>query len=211
MQPEEMMITKNDFDAALDAWVVEERERLGGPPAPEEVVAFLRGQLPPPEAERVKALLVYYPELTPLLDESLPADPRSIARPFAIAASVLIAILGVTYISLSREREQPAVYRSVHKLENLQARGLAPPPQIYDLPPDKEGYLLQFSLQDGGRASSYRFDFVDASSKRVWRTAGTDGTFVAVPRRFLRRGTYRIDVYRAASDKPIESFWIRTP
>ena len=72
------MITKNDWDDALDAWVAEECERLGGPPTPEEVVAYLSGDLPDAEVTRIRALMVYYPDSAASVDTPLmPSSPGS--------------------------------------------------------------------------------------------------------------------------------------
>jgi hypothetical protein len=68
------MTRKADWEAAAEMFMSAERKRLGGPPTPDEVVAYLRGELPPREAARVRSLLVYYPELTDLLSDSEPAD-----------------------------------------------------------------------------------------------------------------------------------------
>lgn len=66
------MNPKAEMHAAAEAVMAAERERLGGPPTPEEVGAFLQGELPAQEAERIRALLAYYPELTDLLLDPTP-------------------------------------------------------------------------------------------------------------------------------------------
>lgn len=66
------MIERDEWDEAADAWIAAERERLGGPPSPEELGAYMNGELAGPEAARIRALLVYYPELTSLLAEAVP-------------------------------------------------------------------------------------------------------------------------------------------
>jgi hypothetical protein len=64
------MIGKDDWDAATSDFMARERERLGGPPSAEDVVAFARGELTGAQAERVRTLLVYYPELLAPLPEA---------------------------------------------------------------------------------------------------------------------------------------------
>jgi hypothetical protein len=66
------MIGKDDWDAAAEELMARERERLGEPPTPEEVVAYSRGELSDEQAERVRALLVAYPQLTDVLTEPPP-------------------------------------------------------------------------------------------------------------------------------------------
>lgn len=68
------MIGKDDWHAAAEELMARERERLGGPPTPEEVVAYSRGELSDEQAERVRALLVHYPQLTDVLTEPPPVD-----------------------------------------------------------------------------------------------------------------------------------------
>jgi hypothetical protein len=52
----------------------EERRRLGEPPTVEEMLAYERGELPPQDEERVRALLVAYPELAQALVMPFPDD-----------------------------------------------------------------------------------------------------------------------------------------
>jgi hypothetical protein len=82
-----MMVTKREWEIAYRAAIARGREHVD-PPAPDEIVAFSRGELPPDEMERVREALAYYPNLAlavsgaddrnehaPLLnDEELSAD-----------------------------------------------------------------------------------------------------------------------------------------
>lgn len=204
------MMTKDDWDAALDAWAHEERERLGGPPEPEEVVAFLRGELPPAEAARIRALLVYYPELNTLLDDVAPPGERSNRPPLIkFAAALLIGLIGGTLLGrATRETATPRVYPT-HRLEYRQPRGQPVVPLTYELPADEQESLLQ--LDTGGGA--YRIEIVDLTRMKVlWRVNGTgnDSITIAVPRKFLPAGTYRVDLYGLESDKTVQRFFIRT-
>jgi len=197
------MITSHDWDAALDAWIIEERERLGGPPSPEEVDAFLTGELNDQEAARVRALLVYYPELTSLLDDVVPPARRSRVRAWAIAAALGAALTIPLAIEI-RERNEPTVV-----LENMQPRG-RPSTPVHELPTGKEPYSLELSITEE-RFEQYRVEVVDtARSKVVWRQAGLRVPLrISVPRRALHAGTYRIDVFGSDEEK-VDSFWIRT-
>jgi hypothetical protein len=68
------MITKPDWQAVLDAITAEDRETLGPPPSAEEMLAFEKGALPAAEEERVRRLLVAYPELARALAHPFPSD-----------------------------------------------------------------------------------------------------------------------------------------
>ena len=201
------MITKHDWDAALDGWIAAERERLGGSPPPEDVVAFTRGELPQPQAARVRALLVLDPELTPLLDEVAPRAPRSFARTIAIAASVVIAFLGFELARTMHEQRQPYVYASRHVLEDPHQRG-AVPPRVYELPADEERYLIELELPDDTSDPDYRIEIIDTQqSKIIWSVAHVQPPLaISVPRELLRGKTYRINV---RGQTRVESFWIR--
>jgi hypothetical protein len=210
------MMTKHEWNAALDAWVTAERERLGGPPTPEEVVAYTRGTLVGEEAARVRALLVYYPELTPLLEENAPPAPRSFRHLLPIAAGLIIALLGVLLIESRRElarTNEPYVHESRHELRTSRTRGVrgAGLP-AYELPAGEERYVLALSAAGMRANHAYRIEIVDASSSAiVWSKAGVrpiDGAFeIAVPREFLREGVYRVNVWD--DEHAVESVSIR--
>jgi hypothetical protein len=68
------MITKADWQAVHDEIMAEERRKLGEPPTFDEVLAYTRGELSEQEAERVRALLVWYPELARTIAEPFPED-----------------------------------------------------------------------------------------------------------------------------------------
>src|SRR5689334_5642176 len=68
------MITKNDWEVVLARMTTEEREALGPPPTVEEMLAFDEGTLSPEETERVRRLLVVYPELAAALAQPIPED-----------------------------------------------------------------------------------------------------------------------------------------
>lgn len=75
------MITKSDWQAVHAQLLGERRRRLGQPPTVEEMLAYSRGELSEREEERVRALLVSYPELLHALnanftdDDAQPGDP----------------------------------------------------------------------------------------------------------------------------------------
>ncbi len=68
------MTTKSEWQEANRALEAEDRQRLGEPPAAEEVLAYMRGELPAHEAARVCERLVAYPELVRTLTAEFPAE-----------------------------------------------------------------------------------------------------------------------------------------
>jgi hypothetical protein len=66
------MIKKTDWQAAYRDLIAEGRQRMGEPPTVEEVEAYLRGDLAAADANRVRQLLVYYPELADALEAPFP-------------------------------------------------------------------------------------------------------------------------------------------
>ncbi|HYO78359.1 MAG TPA: hypothetical protein VE010_18010 [Thermoanaerobaculia bacterium] len=223
------MITKNDWDAALDAWIIAERERLGGPPTPEEVVAYTRGELMPAEAARVRALLVYYPELTELLTHKTPAPAqfkakRTFRQFMPLAAGLLIALLTILLLQSRWELARapryggaPYIHQSRHVLEAVRSRGLPNNARVYELPAAEERYLLALVI-DERAYRAFRVDIVEASRANetiVWTAnmdATADGTIeLSVPRQLIADGTYRIDVRGVDAERAylLESFHVR--
>lgn len=194
------MITKTDWDAALDSWIGDERERLGGPPTPEEVVAYLSGELPPAEATRVRALLVYYPELTPLLEERI-EKPRVLAyRPralqlYAVAATLVIALLSADALLQRRRNAEPAALSAHHVFRPALTRSGAAP--AYELPAGEARYLLSIEPVEKPSGRDHEIE-IARESRVLWRARGVraiDGAFVIdVPGRFLEPGTYTLRV-----------------
>ncbi|HEX6099178.1 MAG TPA: hypothetical protein VF432_22890 [Thermoanaerobaculia bacterium] len=184
------MITKNDWDDALNAWAEEERERLGGPPSPEEVMAYLDGELSGAAAERVRALLVYSPELTPLLDERVekPQHKPLALRAYAVAATVVLALLLV-----NRPDREPAVASSHHEFSPLLTRGTG---VTRELPAGEREYVITVvpsQPPDGEHEIE-----IARGTKRLWSAGGVhpiDDTFiVTIPGEFLDVGTYTLIV-----------------
>lgn len=191
------MITKDDWNDALDAWIVEERERLGGPPSPEDVVAYLSGELPPSDAARVRALLVYYPELTPLLSERI-EKPRARRRPFvlrtyAIAATLVIALLGMDAMQQRRRSAEPAV-PSHHTFEAPLSRG---PESVYELPAGQPRYVITAVPTEPAAEREYELE-ITRDRRVLWRAKDVrpiENTFVVdIPGTFLSPGMYALKI-----------------
>lgn len=198
------MISSNDWDRALDAWVEDERERLGGRPTASEIARFRRGELPKEDAARVRALLVYYPDLTPLLRAK--SEKRWLGRLMSYAA-VAAAAVCVTHLAieprLTRETSRPYVHESRYELRGLHSRGGAAETALLELPADEERYLVTIALSESPHDPAYRIELFDGSTP-VWRSGSVqpvDGTFeVSLPRESLRGGTYRLVVFGVDDD-----------
>lgn len=223
------MTMNDDWNAAEDEIMRSERERLGGPPAPEEVVAFLRGDLSPSDAERVRALLVYYPGLTDLLaDATPPAESatmspeelrrrwESMQRParrpdFARRALPLAATLLVGFVAGSLvqpfRREVPQTFDLSHELHPLSERRGPAEQSAHPLPADENEYLLVLMLGQETNYREYRVDLLDSSvpPRLLWRSSGLRRVdsrpfAISVPRRFLDRGVYRLELFGLARE-----------
>jgi anti-sigma factor RsiW len=192
------MITKSNWTDALDAWVAEERERLGDPPTPEEIVAFLRGGLPPPEAARVQALLVYNPELTPLLaersDRLRATRKRTSLRIYAGAVTLAAVLLGTDAMQQRRRSAEPSLPSSHHEFNALLARGPAP---VYELPAGQERYLITAVPSAPPAEPAYELQIL-RGSRVLWSARDVrpvaDTFVIYVPGRFLAPGTYTLNV-----------------
>lgn len=71
------MSTKSEWTAVHEGMMEEQRQRLGPPPTVEEIEAYENGQLSAEDEERVRALLVCYPDLArTLVRHDQPDAPR---------------------------------------------------------------------------------------------------------------------------------------
>jgi hypothetical protein len=68
------MITKSDWQTIQQELLDGNQEPLGDPPTAEEMLAYMRGELAPNDEERVRRLLVCYPELAHALTAPFPED-----------------------------------------------------------------------------------------------------------------------------------------
>jgi len=66
------MIRKEDWDAVYRRQLADGQKRLGPPPTFDEVEALSSGRLPEEEAERLRELLSYYPDMLRVLTEPFP-------------------------------------------------------------------------------------------------------------------------------------------
>lgn len=70
------MIDKSEWQDANRGLRAEEQAQLGEPPTAEEMLAYTRGELSEIEEERVRDLLVAYPELARMYGEPFPGEPQ---------------------------------------------------------------------------------------------------------------------------------------
>ena len=72
------MTSKADWQEAYRQLVAAGRKRVAEPPTAEEVQALFAGDLPEPEAERVRELLAYYPEMARAMVDPFPMDAAGV-------------------------------------------------------------------------------------------------------------------------------------
>jgi hypothetical protein len=192
------MITKDDLHDALDEWILDERERLGGRPTDQQIVAFLRGELEPAEAARVQALLAYYPELTPLLkersDKDRAARKRTAMKVYAGAATLLSILLGTDTLQQRRKSIEPAVPSSHHEFNTLRARG---PSAVYELKAGQQRHLITLVPGEPPRDTSYNLE-IARDARVLWSATNVrpvnDVFIVDIPGQFLPPGTYTLSI-----------------
>lgn len=68
------MITKSDWQSVHQDLVADGRRRVGEPPTADELLAYSRGELSAEEEERMRELLMSYPELVRTLTVPFPAE-----------------------------------------------------------------------------------------------------------------------------------------
>lgn len=74
------MTRKSEFQEVNRQLSAEERDKLGDPPTAEELLAYSRGLLPEAEEERIRDLLVAYPELARLYGAAFPEEGETVSQ-----------------------------------------------------------------------------------------------------------------------------------
>jgi hypothetical protein len=83
------MISKNEWDALYREQLAGGQERLGPPPTYEEIEALAAGRMAEPEADRIRELLSYYPELLRVFTVPFPGnDEEGVLTGSEIAADL---------------------------------------------------------------------------------------------------------------------------
>ena len=221
------MITRNEWLSAADAFIDEERARLGGPPTDEERAAYVRGELPDAEMERVRALIVYYDDGS-LSEEEKAEDWAAIEASIAaqpkheswrrwlvpMAAALVVAFLAGRF-SRSNDPE-PRLHAGGLILESQRTRGVNP--EIADLPAEEETFLLEVRLGAAATFPRYRMEVVSIEStppRTVWsgevELHSGNTLELSLPHSFLDPGLYRIDVsgLNGSNRETLEKFTVR--
>lgn len=182
--------TRSEWLAVAEEFMAEEFERLGGPPTPEEVVAYAKGTLSEEEANRVRALLVYEPTLTDVLVGPEPMPSRNTWTMWLAAAALAVLVVGSLFTPLFESRG-PEVSTVLH---SIPTRG-ASADRVFSVPEDASQYRFRIVLIDP-RSATYRVELFDADTQRLlWSTDAierrTDDTIeVVVDGDVLERGAY---------------------
>lgn len=191
------MITKSDWQDALDGMTAEDRRRLGTAPTAEEVAAYMGGELAGEEEARVRELLVAYPELArtttmpfpqddqPLPDEQLdrrwaefqsriapvPREEGGRVLQFWRVAAALAAALAVVFGALLWRAQvrlnEPRAAWQIAVLEMDGHRGPAGPATV--VRPEGESLDLVVPLIGTSQYREYRLDLVTAE-RTLWKS-----------------------------------------
>ncbi|HEX8151473.1 MAG TPA: hypothetical protein VF698_00045 [Thermoanaerobaculia bacterium] len=205
------MIDKSDWDEAYRRALDSGRQRLGAPPANEELLAYARGELSGAEEARVRELLAYYPEFAvlvaqpfsaieeaPLSDAELDADwaslqrrlPRSAPRraaalpwTWAVAATLVALLMSGLYVRTNRELARPRAIAFVELRADETPRGIG---TVRAMQLDRaEVYgLVLVDVEEG----AYRAEIVDLETSEVIWSEAVENQVIEVPRRFFKAG-----------------------
>lgn len=218
------MMDRTDWQSVRDTFLDQDRATLGEPPTAEELLAYERGALSEADADRVRRLLVAYPELarayaTPFPDEDVTLPRDVIDRQWnafnrrrgsggrvllfwrtaaAIAASLAI-VFGAMLWQTRSELLRPHVLTEPNILTPDGRRGLPEEPQT-TITPSGKTVLLVVSIVGPGDYDTYRLELVDGGHRRVWssdplRPTTTNSYHVEIPSAALRSGTYQVVAY----------------
>lgn len=199
------MSTKSDWQHVSQQLMADQRERLGDPPTSDELLAYMRGELSEAEEERIRDLLVCYPELARSLAEPFPEKPRfftvyavPLYRSVAAVAAAVALLFAFMLWRNDRNVTDPRVSWKAVTLMPDGSRGVEQP---IILEPDTD-YLLAPAILDQRQFAEYRVDLVHTGVKPervVWsgtRERREDDTFVVdVQRSYLKPGRYQLVVY----------------
>jgi hypothetical protein len=110
------MISKSEWNSVNDERTEPARSDAGEPPTYEEVLAYSRGELPPAEEERVRELLVSYPELARTMFASIPEDEAKPGEPGYVSDEELASRLAALQERLPRESQPVLPYRQTGRV-----------------------------------------------------------------------------------------------
>lgn len=225
------MISKTEWDAALAACMAVERAKLGPSPTADELVGYIRGTLSEDDTRRVRAAVVYDPDLDGLFDEpddrgvplsdiqvahdwvALQARVRAQSQPrressrMLLAAAALIAVMITALIAprlLERDSSGESVRVELRPTARRGPAGIEP----YVVPHGAEQYVLVPMLVGEAQYESYRVHIVpDDPAQSTWESPSLrrldDGTVpVTVDGHELREGGSTVEVYGLDAGEP---------
>ena len=206
----------------------EDRRRLGEPPTFEEMLAYTRGELSGAEEQRVRELMVCYPELARTVTEPFAPEETHLAPVVrfrhvwtAIAAAIALVFAGLYWQAESKARRmnhELAVPHVVSTEQLLLPDGNRGGAHATILSVAGDSYLLVATLINAARFSSYRLEITDSGAKPLWSQAGlqprdNDTFAIIVPRTFLPAGEYQVVLYgeNGARGERIATYTVRVP
>lgn len=206
------MMNRTEWQAVRDALIAGDRAKLGPPPTAEELLAYERGELSEKEAERVRQLLIAYPELARAYaapfpeedDAALPADVvdrqwqrfragkgvESAGRvlQFWRAFSAIAAAAAVTFGAMLWQKEsesrRPHVLPEAQVLSPDGSRGVEPPHLA--ITPSGESVVLTVSVIGANDYEHCRVELVRGDSQKpVWTSE---------PLRLPKTGAFDVEI-----------------
>jgi hypothetical protein len=206
------MATRSDWEAAAEALIASERERLGAPLTVSEVDAYYRGELSEGDAARVRALLIYGDDEAPLTAAEVAEDRARLYARIAeaerqrrerwwriapLAAALLLAAWIVQLQLEVREARQPRIARTYVLRPLRTTRGPASNESV-TLAANQEELRIAPKIEDVPPYRQYRVRLLDTTSRPrvMWSRTLHEGEplEITLPRDFLGDGTYRLDV-----------------
>jgi hypothetical protein len=222
------MIRKSDLLSVTEEMNEEDRLRLGDPPTFEEMLAYQRGELSAADEQRVRELLICYPELARTLTEPFAEETPTLAPVVrfrhvwtAIAAAIALVFVALYWQAESKARRldhQLSVPHVMAAEQLLLPDGQRGSEHATTLTVEGDSYVLVAALIHEARYPNYRLEIVDAASKPLWRQSGlqprdNDTFAIVVPREFLSPGEYQIVLYGTGGPREIRvaSYTVRVP
>ncbi|PYQ31750.1 MAG: hypothetical protein DMF56_01180 [Acidobacteria bacterium] len=195
------MANKSDWQEASRRLTAEQREKLGDPPTAEELLAYNRGELSESEEERIRDLLVAYPELARMYGAPLPSEPaagiseeeitaglRDVKQrlgitpasrrrvwhyiPTTIAAALALIFFGLYVQAENRARDHERP-RLLGAPQLLFPGGNRGPSTATVLRKDGEAYLLQLKLANAIHYPHYSIELYD-KDELLWSTPSAE-------------------------------------
>jgi hypothetical protein len=223
------MIRKPDLQSVVEEMNEEDRRRLGHPPAFEEVLAYTRGELSSEDEQRVRELLVCYPELARTLTEPFAGQEEEEGGRIlrfrhvwtAIAAALAIVFAGLYWQADSKARRlshELAVPHVVSSEQLLLPDGRRGRETATTISTEGDSYLLVVTLINEARYPRYRLEIADGNARSIWSQAGlvprdNDTFAIIVPRSFLPPGGYQVVLYGSGNkgQEQVATFSVRVP